>query len=55
MKSFWIFLEIPTINVQWFHNYDMWSMVQFMVGCKLTHCGLVMPFGDKDLGQQWLR
>ena len=21
----------------------------------LTHCGLVMPYGDIDLGQQWLR
>ena len=21
----------------------------------LTHCGLVMPYGDKDLGQHWLR
>ena len=22
---------------------------------KLTHCGLVMPYGDIDLGQHWLR
>ena len=22
---------------------------------KLTHCGLVTPYGDKDLGQHWLR
>ena len=21
----------------------------------LTHCGLVMPYGDRDLGQHWLR
>ena len=21
----------------------------------LTHCGLVMPYGDIDLGQHWLR
>ena len=23
--------------------------------CPLTHCGLVMPYGDIDLGQNWLR
>ena len=55
MELSWIFLAIPTINVHWFHNYDMWSMVQFMVGCILTHCGLVTPFADRDLGQHWLR
>ena len=22
---------------------------------KLTHCGLVTPYGDRDLGQHWLR
>ena len=22
---------------------------------KLTHCGLVMPYGDTELGKQWLR
>ena len=21
---------------------------------ELTHCGLVTPYGDRDLGQQWL-
>ena len=21
----------------------------------LTHCGLMTPYGDTDLGQQWLR
>ena len=21
----------------------------------LTHCGLVTPYGDRDLGQHWLR
>ena len=21
----------------------------------LTHCGLVMPYGNRDLGQLWLR
>ena len=22
---------------------------------ELTHCGLVMPYGDMELGQHWLR
>ena len=22
---------------------------------ELTHCGLVTPYGDRDLGQHWLR
>ena len=22
---------------------------------RLTHCGLMMPYGDRDLGQHWLR
>ena len=24
-------------------------------GDQLTHCGLVTPYGDRDLGQHWLR
>ena len=23
--------------------------------CNLTHCGLVMPYGDIEQGQHWLR
>ena len=26
-----------------------------VVGYLLTHCGLVKPYGNKDLGQHWLR
>ena len=37
-----------------------WVNMQYFVGdtfkhFSLTHCGLVMPYGDRDLGQHWLR
>ena len=25
------------------------------IGCLLTHCGLVMPYGGRELGQHWFR
>ena len=28
--------------------WNLWVMI-------LTHCGLVTPYGDRDLGQHWLR
>ena len=36
--------------VQLFLGYDLYVVS----GPVLTHCGLVMPYGDKDLGQHWL-
>ena len=29
--------------------------VSWRCGVSLTHCGLVMPYGDIDLGRHWLR
>ena len=29
-----------------------WALYETM---KLTHCGLVTSYGDRDLGQHWLR
>ena len=34
-------------------NYGV-SIIQKIV-CVLTNWGLVMPFGDRDLGHHWLR
>ena len=27
----------------------------YLYNFKLTHCGLVTPYGDMELGQHWLR
>ena len=29
--------------------------IEWDMNCTLTHCGLVTPYGDRDLGQHWLR
>ena len=35
---------------------NMLSKVKILSGfSELTHCGLVMPYGDMELGQLWLR
>ena len=31
------------------------KIIIIYVSFALTHCGLVTPYGDRDLGQQWLR
>ena len=31
------------------------SWDQLLQICQLTHCGLLASYGDKDLGQHWLR
>ena len=31
------------------------SWLNFPGSSELTHCGLVTPYGDRDLGQHWLR
>ena len=30
------------------HNTEIWAI-------SLTYCGLVTPYGDRELGQHWLR
>ena len=29
--------------------------LSYFLSSSLTHCGLVKPYGDRDLGQHWLR
>ena len=31
------------------------SLTDLMLNYQLTHCGLLMTYGDKDLGQHWLK
>ena len=33
------------------YNYSQISNII----CTLTHCGLMTPYGDRDLGHHWLR
>ena len=35
--------------------HSVWPSTYDLVGNKLTHSGLVTPYGDRDLGQHWLR
>ena len=43
------------------HSLSSWGFELVLLGnnlsdCRLiTHCGLVMEYGDMDLGQHWLR
>ena len=41
----------PNIIIYGF-EYVPWNMLTDLY--LLTHCGLVMPYGDLDLGQHWL-
>ena len=48
--SFWIKFCEPALNhYQQAHVALNWALIN------LTYCGLVMPYGDIDLGQHWLR
>ena len=39
--------------------FEIWQQMKFVWSyfsvIMLTHCGLVTPYGDRDLGQHWLR
>ena len=37
------------------HFIEISYVFQGYIDDKLTHCGLVTPYGDWDLGQHWLR
>ena len=37
------------------HRLFMLCCVLLWFHLSLTHCGLVTPYGDRDLGQHWLR
>ena len=41
-----------TIQLPLSADYMIWFSWKL---CMLTHCGLVMPYGDIGLGQHWLR
>ena len=36
-------------------SHCSWDCIEVWGGDELTHCGLVTPYGDRDLGQHWLR
>ena len=49
-----------SVCTSWHHtvadNSSTWGLVQLRCGAfLLTHCGLVTPYGDRDLGQHWIR
>ena len=43
--------------IGWVQAYNQpWQMCSHLSDeIDLTHCGLVMPYGDVNLGQNWLR
>ena len=67
MRSFDVLLCVSLnkqLSCRWFKmSCDITVMDQYasattvFVRCigTLTHCGLVTPYGDRDLGQHWLR
>ena len=49
-------LNRVTVEVwEWINNFIPHFMGHVMLGLKLAHWGLVMPYGDIVLGQHWLR
>ena len=48
-------------NLKSFHSrkciwkWCLWNCMLFVQASILSHCGLVTPYDDKDLGQHWLR
>ena len=47
--NFILFGQIPLLKIG---DDISWNPVGHLV---LTHCGIVMPYADKDLGKIWLR
>ena len=57
-SSFTQSLECPytldsSVTIHWFMYFTNSSFTQPIA--KLTHCGLMTPYGGMDLGQHWLR
>ena len=51
-----ILIEIHTFSFRKIHFKMSGKWQPFFLSLNvLTHCGLVMPYGDRDLGQHWLR
>ena len=48
-----LWIERDRIALYWW-MYNWTSMITLKSKC-LTHCGLVTPYGDINLGQHWLR
>ena len=42
----------PHMQITWHHEALWWQHFPGVFFKKLTHCGLVMPYGELDLGQQ---
>ena len=36
-------------------DYEAWDLTVNLLHDELTHCGLMTPYGDRDLGQHLLR
>ena len=37
------------------HEHIMWYGASMIINMYSKHCGLVTPYGGRDLGQHWLR
>ena len=45
---------VPNVNyVREISRFNSLKLIDAYL-CNLTHCGLVTPYGDKDLDQHWL-
>ena len=56
----WVWYSIFISNMYWWMALNAGPLIQnscdtsyFKIS--LTHCGLVTPYGDRDLGQHWFR
>ena len=53
-----LFINKPTPMEKEYSFISELACEEVCVSCRfmrLAHCGLVTPYGDRDLGQHWLR
>ena len=48
-------LLIPIFNLKSRYYFHYWNLVIWTKPSVYAHCCLVTPYGDRDLGQHWLR
>ena len=54
IASLWIY-NSPYKTLTWSTSYFTMANSTRTCSIILTHCGLMTPYGDRDLGQHWLR
>ena len=54
-KDNWVHKSLSYVNNSMGNENYIYMKILSMVNGALTHCSLVTPYGDIDLGKHWLR